>query len=168
MKKETEFTPYLTPQEMLEYGVFEGKYLNDSYGEGKEFPGEWFQKARIAGQDAPPDATKYNFFGIKSRQSLREWKKNKWIYGNDERGWFQWYCRYFMGRRDPEVDAIQIKRWKSFNARHGGQLRKYCGQDRNLTCRVKQRQAILQWAGDAFWPNGKPTKRKKNIRKNKK
>jgi hypothetical protein len=135
------FTPYFTPKQMLELGVFEGKYCNDCIG---ELPEHWFEKARIADV---ADAS-LNHFGIKSRQPLSVWRDKGWIYGPDPRGWFQWYCRYFLGRRLPEIDAIQIKRWRGF-ARHAGQIRANCAPG-DIFCRPRQRQALLQWAHDPF------------------
>jgi hypothetical protein len=143
-----EFTPYFTPGEMLEMGVFEGKYLNDCI---LEFPREWFEDAIKSGTLSPnnPNVT-CNCFSIKSRLSRSEWLKNGWIpqiEGDpDNRGWFQWYCRYYIGRRIPEIDIIQIKRWKAFK-RHYGQVRKNCEE---ISCRPKQRQALLQWGYNAF------------------
>jgi len=136
-----EFKPYHSPQQMLEMGVFEGKYLNDCT---EEFPQSWFMKARLS---LIPDPA-LNYFGIKSRQPLGIWRQKGWIYGPDPRGWFQWYCRYYLGRRLGEVDQIQIKRWKAF-ARHAGQIRANC-EPGNFSCRRRQRQALLQWSYDPF------------------
>jgi len=133
------FQPFHTPQEMLAMGVFEGKYCNDCI---REFPQEWFDRAKISDK---PDAS-LNYFGIKSRQPLTVWRQKGWIYGPDPRGWFQWYCRYYLGRRLPEVDAIQIKRWRAF-ARHAGQIRANCDPG-DIFCRRRQRQALLQWSYD--------------------
>lgn len=135
------FTPYFTPEEMLEQGVFEGKYCNDCRN---ELPEDWFKKAKI-GDVADPSL---NCFGIKSRQSLSVWREKGWIIDPDPRGWFQWYCRYFLGRRLPEVDEKQIKRWRAF-ARHAAQVRAHC-EPHDLSCRPRQRQALLQWAYDPF------------------
>jgi hypothetical protein len=135
------FTPFHSPAEMLALGVFEGKYLNDCHN---EFPASWFEKARLSAQ---PDAS-LNYFGIKSRQPLGHWQDKGWIYGPDPRGWFQWYCRYYLGRRLAEVDQIQIKRWRGF-ARHAGQIRANCYPG-DVFCRPRQRQALLQWAYDPF------------------
>jgi hypothetical protein len=139
-KRYDDFEPYYTPQQMLSMGVFEGKYMNDGK---KEFPKEFYTKAKISKK---PDST-INYFGIKSRLSLQEWRKRGWIpiheKDMDVRGWFQWYCRYWMGRRMPEVDEIQVKRWKSFK-RHYAQVEKHAKGD--LTKRKKQRQALLQWS----------------------
>lgn len=133
-----DFTPELTPQQMLEMGVFEGHYLNDCQ---QEFPKEWFANARLS--PLYPDI-KQNYFQIKSRLPLSEWQKRGWIIAPDVRGWFQWYCRYYYGRRLPEIDIIQIKRWKAFK-RHKAQVIKNCYIG-NLNCRKRQRQALLQWA----------------------
>lgn len=135
------FTPHFTPKEMLALGVFEGKYCNDCQ---REFPTDWFRKAKIG--DVPDVA--HNCFGVKSRQPLWVWRKNGWIISPDPRGWFQWYCRYWLGRRLPEVDAVQIKRWRAF-ARHAAQVRKNC-PEHCLTCRPRQRQGLLQWSYDPF------------------
>jgi hypothetical protein len=135
----TGFQPFYTPPEMLAMGVFEGKYCNDC---ADEFPLEWFEDARISDK---PDVS-LNYFRIKSRQPLSVWRQKGWIYGPDPRGWFQWYCRYYLGRRLPEVDAIQIKRWRAFS-RHAGQIRANCDPG-DIFCRRRQRQALLQWSHD--------------------
>ncbi|TNE58542.1 MAG: hypothetical protein EP340_05290 [Alphaproteobacteria bacterium] len=136
-----DFAPHLTPKEMLELGIFEGKYMNDCQD---EFPKDWFIKAKLSEE---PDAS-LNFFGVKSRQPLSHWREKGWIIGPDPRGWFQWYCRYYMGRRLPEVDQRQIKRWRAFS-RHAAQVKKNC-EPGDLYCRPRQRQALLQWAWDPF------------------
>ena len=142
------FKPALTPDEMLEYGVFEGKYLNDCF---KEFPKEWYEKAFNADTLSVdrPDMSK-NYFNIKSRQPLKVWLDKSWILSGDPdiRGWFQWYCRYYIGRRESEIDERQIKRWRAFN-RHAGQVYANC-RPKDLSCRPRQRQALLQWSYNPF------------------
>lgn len=135
------YAPFYTPKEMLELGVFEGKYCNDCKD---EFPKNWFAKAKISDTPAPS----LNCFGVKSRQPLSVWREKGWIYGPDPRGWFQWYCRYYLGRRLPEVDDIQIKRWRAFS-RHAGQIKANCDPG-DVFCRPRQRQALLQWSYDPF------------------
>ena len=135
------FTPHFTPQEMLELGVFEGKYMNDCRN---EFPADWFKKARTS--DTPDPSL--NRFGVKSRQPLSVWRDKGWIIGPDPRGWFQWYCRYYLGRRLPGVDEKQIRRWRAF-ARHAAQVRQNC-DPMDFACRPRQRQALLQWSYDPF------------------
>ncbi len=135
------FAPAFTPKEMLALGVFEGKYCNDCRG---EFPDDWFTKAKTSAIADP----RLNYFQLKSRLSLQEWRRRGWIIGPDPRGWFQWYCRYYIGRRLPAVDDLQIKRWRAF-ARHQGQIRANC-PPKVLSCRPRQRQALLQWAWDPF------------------
>lgn len=138
----SDFKPELTPQEMLNLGVFEGKYLNDCR---QEFPEEWFSSAHLS---EVADLSQ-NCFHIKSRLPLSEWKRRGWIIEPDPRGWFQWYCRYYLGRRIPELDIIQIKRWRSFK-RHKAQVKKNCFIG-DLSCRPRQRQALLQWAYNPFF-----------------
>lgn len=136
-----EFTPELTPKEMLALGVFGGVYMRDCRD---EFPADWFEHARLA---AGKKDAMLNFFQINASQPLEEWVGKGWIYEDDPRGWFQWYCRYYMGRRIPDEDARQIKRWKNMT-RHISQVKKYCAQG-DLACRRRQRQAILHWAYDS-------------------
>lgn len=138
---DAEFKPDLTPKEMLELGVFGGDYLNDCQ---EEFPRSWFVNARLS--DHGPDGS-YNFFEVMASQSLKTWQQKGWIYKDDPRGWFQWYCRYFMGRRIAEEDARQIKRWRAMT-RHIKQLKNACLPG-DLTCRRRQRQALLHWAYDS-------------------
>jgi len=135
------FNPYYTPEQMLDMGVFEGKYCNDCQ---TEFPDNWLVDARISAQPDPS----LNYFGVKSCQSLGVWRRKGWIIGPDPRGWFQWYCRYYLGRRLPEIDAIQIRRWRAFK-RHAAQVRANCDAG-DWTCRPRQRQALLQWAYNAL------------------
>jgi hypothetical protein len=136
-----EFTPHLSPKEMLELGVFGGKYMTDCRD---EFPKSWFAKAKLSPEK--PDPT-LNYFGVRASQPLSVWKQKGWIYNDDPRGWFQWYCRYYRGRRLPQEDARQIKRWKAIR-RHVGQIIANC-QPHDMVCRPKQRQALLHWAYDS-------------------
>ncbi|GIQ86532.1 hypothetical protein KIPB_008404 [Kipferlia bialata] len=140
-----DFQPFYTPAEMLSLGVFEGKYLNDCI---YEFPREWYvdsmAKHRLSPSRPNPMCNQYG--PATSRQGLSVWRENGWVYGDDVRGWFQWYCRYWMGRRDPAVDQKQIKRYRAI-ARHEGQVTKRC-EEGDRECRPRQRQCLLQWAHD--------------------
>ncbi len=135
-----DFLPELTPKQMLRMGVFGGKYMTDCKD---EFPDDWFVHARLCHRCHDPE---YNFFGVNASQSLTVWRKKGWIHPHDPRGWFQWYCRYFMGRRCAD-DMRQIKRWKAM-VRHAAQIRKHCLKG-DLGCRRRQRQALLNWAYDS-------------------
>jgi hypothetical protein len=139
-----EFQPELTPKEMLALGIFGGVYMRDCQ---KEFPKSWFLRAKLQRLDLKKPDAKINFFGVSASQPLKAWQKKGWIYIDDPRGWFQWYCRYYLGRRIPEEDRRQIKRWKAFR-RHKSQVQKYC-RPGDLSCRKRQRQALLHWAYDA-------------------
>jgi hypothetical protein len=134
-----EFRPELTPAQMLRLGVFGGKYMTDC---GDEFPKSWFSRARLA--TGRRDA-RLNCFGVNASQSLVVWRLKGWIHPQDPRGWFQWYCRYYMGRRIAD-DRRQIRRWRAI-ARHVAAIRKHC-EPGDLECRRRQRQAVLHWAYD--------------------
>lgn len=143
-----DFTPSFTPQEMLEKGVFEGKYINGIKG----IPDAWKKTPKVLGPKDKPDIT-LNHYGVKSRQPLSVWQENGWI-KTDKAGWFEWYCHYFQGRRLGKEDDWQIGRWKSFVARHVGQIKANCSLH-DEKCRPAQRQGLLQWGWDsttAFTP----------------
>ncbi len=135
------FRPQLTPAAMLRLGVFGGKYMTDCR---REFPASWFARAKLS--PGRHDAS-LNCFGVSAGLPLAEWRRKGWISEHDPRGWFQWYCRYYMGRRLPEEDDRQIKRWRAMR-RHVAQIRRHCAKG-DLSCRRVQRQALLQWAYDS-------------------
>ena len=145
-KKESEdfyklFKPQLTPQKMLEMGVFGGSYFDKKI---KEYPKSWFKNAKLSKNF---DVEK-NRFKVKAGLTRKEWLSKGWFFKEDPLGWFQWYCRFSNGRRIPHIDKIQIKRWKAFK-RHVTAIKKNCEQG-DIHCRRKQRQAILQWAYNPF------------------
>ena len=135
------FKPELSPKKMLEYGVFGGSYLGNTID---EFPKSWFKKAKLSKNFD----VELNRFKIKSGLPREEWIKKGWIFKEDPLGWFQWYCRFCNGRRIPKIDEIQIKRWKNFT-RHVKAIKKNCDEG-DLSCRRRQRQAILQWSYNPF------------------
>jgi hypothetical protein len=136
----SDFRPQISPMEMLELGVFGGKYMTDC---AEEFPVSWFKNAKLCHEKH--DA-KLNFFGVNASQPLSVWRKKGWLYRHDPRGWFQWYCRYYLGRRCFDDDR-QIRRWAAFK-RHITQLQNDCPR-RDFSCRPRQRQALLHWAYDS-------------------
>ena len=137
------FKPELTPKQMLEYGIFGGSYLGDTIN---EYPKSWFKNAKIS----KVFDVNINYFKIQAGLSWREWNQKGWIIREDPKGWFQWYCRYSVGRRIPVIDKIQIGRWRAFGPRHIGAIKKNCPK-KFLSCRKKQRQALLQWAYNPFF-----------------
>ncbi len=134
------FRPDLTPPAMLQLGVFGGKYMTDC---APEFPASWFRGAKLSPERRDPSL---NFFGVEASQPLSVWRAKGWLHPDDPRGWFQWYCRYYSGRRMSD-DARQIGRWKAIR-RHVRQLEQACERG-DLHCRPRQRQALLHWAYDS-------------------
>jgi hypothetical protein len=141
-----EFKPELTPQQMLKLGVFGGAYFDGVDGlVPNDLPRSWFK-----GVKRSPDGEKkdeLNYFGINASQPLSVWRAKGWIYKDDPHGWFQWYCRYYLGRRIPGEDERQIRRWKAM-VRHSAQIKKHCRKG-DASCHPKQRQALLHWAYDS-------------------
>jgi hypothetical protein len=152
------FRPKFSPAQMLALGVFEGKYLNDCW---REFPREWYLGAIARGKLSPGGANpELNCFKTKSRLSLGEWRRRRWIPAaagdRDVRGWFQWYARFWLGRRQPAVDRVQVARWRAF-VRHSAQVTKSAKRERigrsraaRRRHRPRQRQALLQWAWNCW------------------
>jgi hypothetical protein len=134
------FRPELTPKQMLALGVFGGRYMTDC---AAEYPADWFDNARLCPERHEPGL---NWFGVNASQPLAVWRAKGWIRDEDPRGWFQWYCRYFLGRRGPD-DERQIKRWRAVR-RHVAQLERHCPRG-DAICRPRQRQALLHWAYDS-------------------
>lgn len=142
---DSSFRPQLTPSEMLKLGVFGGRYLRDCR---LEFPDDWFWEAKLHPEGKAGHDISLNYFQIEASQSLAVWRAKGWINEqHDPRGWFQWYCRYYLGRRLPEEDHRQIARWRAMK-RHIMQIKKNCRAG-DINCRRRQRQALLHWAYDS-------------------
>jgi hypothetical protein len=137
-----DFKPQLSPKEMLGLGIFGGAYFSEP---PHEFPSDWFDGVPLSPSGTADKS--YNFFKVLASQPLAVWLRKGWIYPEDPKGWFLWYCRYYQGRRIPEEDDRQIRRWKNMH-RHIVQLQNNC-QTGDVSCRPRQRQALLHWAYDS-------------------
>ncbi len=140
---DSRFRPELTPKQMLALGVFGGVYMRDCT---KEFPEDWFIKAKFQKKGIYARDAALNYFQVNASQPLSVWRQKEWIHKDDPRGWFQWYCRYYMGRRGGD-DERQIKRWFAMR-RHIAQIMNKCMPGDHF-CNRKQRQALLHWAYDS-------------------
>lgn len=135
------FEPQLSPKQMLELGVFGGEYFADK---PSDIPHQWWKNAKLSNTYDKD----LNYFGVRASQPRSVWLQKGWIHEEyDPRGWFQWYCRYYMGRRIEGYDDWQIQRWNNMK-RHIAQLQKACPIG-ELNCRPVQRQALLHWAYDS-------------------
>lgn len=137
-----EFGPSYTPSEMLDKGIMMDSY----YFAASKVPAKYKRHPKALKRGDKKDPKK-NHFGVSSREKLWQWKKRNKIF-TDKCGWIEWYFLYHSGRRLGDEDQKQIKRWRSFVARHQGQITK-SGQIKDLTKRTKQRQGLLQWGWDS-------------------
>jgi hypothetical protein len=143
------FRPQLRPQQMLKMGVFGGTYFARRPQDWRELPASWRRGVEQLLPETKYDAS-LNRFKARSGLTYAEWKSKGWINPVDPLGWFQWYCRYTLGRRSKD-DERQINRWRSYR-RHLGQLAARCRRhNRKLTdasFAPVARQALLHWAYD--------------------
>lgn len=116
------FTPNKSPAEVLQEGCFGGSYFRPLRSrklgivvedDWRELPSEWLEgldpAVYLTGPDYDPSVNKY---GVSCGQSIEEWEAAGWIsHEHDIRGWFQWYCRFYQGRRCDDDDR-QISRWR--------------------------------------------------------
>ena len=137
---------------MLHRGIFGGTYFS-SLISPTEFPDEWFNeldKDLYLSQVYRPDV---NYFKVQSGQSLKDWEAKGWIHKDDPRGWFEWYCKYWLGRRH-EDDGRQIKRWLAFCGPKGRWRNIIYSKIHNIGCGIemsgdisrKIQQSLLHWS----------------------
>lgn len=143
------FKPVLTPLSILCLGAFNGSYFHDwpEYPYSKELPKRWMNLALKAGKISVKSNTDINYFKIKSGLERSSWLKSGWISEYDPLGWFEWYCKFYCGRRIPHEDHRQISRWCSYK-RHSSAVSNTCPGD--LSCHRRQRQSLIHWAYDPF------------------
>ena len=160
-----QFTPALTPAECIRKGIFGGCYLNPRGGKAgifgrdvdvshTEFPAAWFDGLPTSLYMSRKYHVPTNCYGVKSGFGQREWESKGWIHIQDRRGWFQWYCRFYCGRRSAD-DARQIERWCACASPRGRWRNQLCGavakrgasakfDDRTISPVI--RQTLLHWA----------------------
>uniref|UniRef100_A0A069DM45 Putative cnidarian restricted protein n=1 Tax=Clytia hemisphaerica TaxID=252671 RepID=A0A069DM45_9CNID len=153
-----DFRPNRTPKEILQAGAFGGGYFrpiksgvtNEKYKDcWKEFPEHWFEgvKPSLSIANSTYDKSR-NFYKVKCGASLEEWESSGWIKAQDPYGWFQWYCRFYLGRRT-EDDERQIGRWNRFLSRFKtnlvNKIKKADASYDNYTISPVIRQSLLHW-----------------------
>ena len=149
------FSPNKTPAEVIKEAAFDGTYFSDIYSgvNGKWYRNSWKEFDFLKNVDARYYSSncydvKVNKYGVKCGTSLRFWENKGWINEQDPYEWFQWYCRYYLGRRSGD-DERQIKRWMGIVNRFKGILVKMI---KNKGVRfdddfvsLKIRQVSLHW-----------------------
>lgn len=133
LKRRADFNPDLSPAMCLRLGVFGGAYFRQYPKLKREFPD--FEYVR-----SETEVADNNFYGVNASMSRHEWVIRGWMHLDDPRGWFQWWCRYELGRRH-EDDDRQIGRWLVFKAR---KLREI-GDNTDQSKHVRTRQGLLHW-----------------------
>jgi hypothetical protein len=141
------FAPMLTPEKMLEHGVFGGNYFTKAK-ESEDFIGfrpSIIQLARLNSKDKYDK--EHNCYGVKAGETYENWMANGWIFPEDPLGWFHWYCRYASGRRCFRDDH-QIARQVAYGSRWGSYARGQLLSRGYVSSVVKQ--GLLQWAFDPY------------------
>tara|TARA_Y100000389_G_scaffold43581_1_gene38234 strand:- start:5833 stop:6387 length:555 start_codon:yes stop_codon:yes gene_type:complete len=158
-----QFTPNVSPKDVLREGSFGGTYFRpikssvtgNTYTSQEvinEYPKYWFQGINI---DKMVTSSTYdkkvNKYNVKCGSSLENWEENGWIDKQDPYGWFQWYCRFYQGRRTND-DERQIKRWEKLAGPNGRFRRRLMNliiqkekKYNDLTISPVIRQVLLHW-----------------------
>ena len=160
-KDHPEFQPNLTPKECIQKGIFGGIYFNPRGGkpgilgasvqiDHKEFPKDWFEGLNKSMYCARRYDRNVNKYKVVAGSDQAAWESKGWIHKQDPRGWFQWYCRFYLGRRT-EDDVRQIKRWQGVAGVKGRWKRFLINKvgDKNVndyTISPVVRQTLLHWA----------------------
>ncbi len=147
-----EFKPMLAPQEMISRGIFGGTYFSKLI-DYRDFPDSWFENLDENLYRSDKYVSGVNYFGIKAGQSQEEWEAKGWMHQDDPRGWFEWYCKYFLGRRHTD-DKRQIKRWLAFCGPRGRWRNIIYNKIHSSGCKISQsetvspriQQSLLHWS----------------------
>ena len=143
-----DFTPNISPIDVIKKGAFGGTYFRDIYSgvNDKFYKNSWkeFKELEEIGKKYYGSDfydVNLNCYGVKCGTSLKFWESKNWIRSIDPYGWFQWYFRYWKGRRS-EDDQRQIGRWKRIVSRCKGILIKMIGDGKDSP---KIREVLLHW-----------------------
>jgi len=159
-----DFHPNRTPQEVLEAGSFGGTYFRPI---GSSVTNVYYKSYEVIQDTLSPEwiqnldvnrmltSTTYrnavNKYGVKCGGSLGMWESSGWIADCDPYGWFQWYCRFYQGRRSSD-DQRQISRWNKSAGVKGRFRSQLCNkilaaqttaEDRKISPVI--RQTLLHW-----------------------
>lgn len=146
-----EFYPYLTPTDILKNGAFGGSYFGVEELEGDYDYQSLFQETLA---DVSPHLylgnkykPKMNMFKIRSGMNYDYWTEMNWMHKDDPYGWFEWYLKYYNGRRHSDDDR-QIRRWQDFcgvNGRWRKRIYKRIYETNDWQISPRIQQSLLHW-----------------------
>lgn len=147
-----EFSPNLTPQQIIEAGAFGGCYFGLDVEVTSDFDYSQLFEKELHGIDkslylSDTYNAKANKFKTNAGMDYQYWKNKGWIHEDDPYGWFEWYLKYNTGRRHTD-DARQIKRWNDFCGLKGRWRRaiyKKIHQTGNWDVSPRIQQSLLHW-----------------------
>lgn len=157
-KDHPEFAPNLTPKQCIQSGIFGGIYFNPIGGrpgiikkkidiDHTEFPKSWFVSVPEEYYLSRKYNKNINKYKVVAGMNQAYWERKGWIHPQDPRGWFQWYCRFYRGRRTAD-DARQIKRWQGICGENGRWRKRLENMVKNGKDSLVIRQTLLHWAFD--------------------
>lgn len=144
------FKPNVTPREMLKQGIFGHSYFGVEILQGDMYYDELFQSFGDIDTSLYLSSkyhAKGNKFKIKSGKDYQFWKDNNWMHEDDPYGWFEWYCKYYIGRRHSD-DQRQIQRWLDFCGPNGRWRQRIYGMidaTGNWDVSPRIQQSLLHW-----------------------
>ena len=147
-----EFLPLLTPREIIKAGAFGGCYFGLPIEEYTNYDYDYLFNKLFDGLDInlylrEKYSAKVNQFEIKSGMGYEYWKEMDWLHEDDPYGWFEWYCKYYLGRRHPDDDR-QISRWQNFcgkNGRWKDRIYSRIYETKNWKISPRIQQSLLHW-----------------------
>ena len=151
-----EFYPNISPVDLTKKGAFGGTYFRDIYSSvtGKFYKNSWQEFDELKSIDGKYYSSdfydvKLNCYGVEFGTSLGFWESKGWINEMDPYGWFQWYFRYWKGRRS-EDDPRQMNRWKRIVNRFVGILNKMISKGKDSK---KLREILFHWCYEMKKPS---------------
>mgnify|MGYP003641217728 FL=1 len=146
------FNPNLSPKEVVLLGSFGGSYFGFPIDEHTDYDYTSLFNYHFDGVDTflymgETYKPKLNQHKVRSGMGYQYWKDMGWMHEDDPYGWFEWYCKYSMGRRHQD-DERQIKRWSGVcgpSGRWRQRIYKLIHETSNWNISPRIQQTLLHW-----------------------